>query len=439
MSTIGSSCPRRRYVLAVALALGIGFGGWSSGLLANGIVRDSLGAVPSGRGNANVAHSDNLSLIHDNPAGLGWMESGFRLEISGDFLYRDVSYRDPMTSGSSDDGVFVLPHIAAAARFDELPVTFGLGIFLPGGYGVDYRLDHPTLGRQDYESAGLLLKILPSFAWQIGEKVSIGGGIGVGYGSNKIKMPYTFQTGPLAGGEALIDLDADGFAVTGNFGIQYRPIDGLTIGAAFISETVTDQDGDFDLDVTGGLLDPFVVDNTASYDVDYKFRWPRSVSGGATYRFGVGRVSLDAVWYDWSSALDDFRFTLSNGDNPEFDALAGPTPSDTFPLDWRDSVSIRLGYEHFFESEMILRAGYTYNVNPIPDRTLTPMLPGILEHAFSVGLGQSFGMAQIDFAYQYTFSGKREVGTSDVIGGDFDNSRIRAEAHWAFVTLGMRF
>ncbi len=35
---------------------------------ATGVMLDSIGAVSSGRGGTNIAHSDNGVLIHDNPA-----------------------------------------------------------------------------------------------------------------------------------------------------------------------------------------------------------------------------------------------------------------------------------------------------------------------------------------------------------------------------------
>jgi len=52
---------------------------------------------------------------------------------------------------------------------------------------------------------------------------------------------------------------------------------------------------------------------------------------------------------------------------------------------------VRLGYEFFATESCVARAGYVYNVNQIPDGTLTPYLPATLEHAFSTGLGFMWG------------------------------------------------
>ncbi len=406
-------------------------------VFADGVLRDSLGAISSGRGGANLAHEDNLSLINDNPAGLSWLKEDFRLELGSDFLFRDVNYRDPLDSDRARDGIFVLPQFSLAGRVPETPLTLGLGVFFPGGYGVEYRLFHSIYGRQDYESEGMLLKILPSASIRLGEYFSIGGGVGLGYSKSAFEMPYTFQTGPLAGATGLVNAKADGFDVVWNAGVQFRPTDRFTLGAAYIEQTSTTQKGDFDLNVTGGGLP--VTDTTATYDLKYNLKWPRSVAVGASYRFDWGRFSVDGVWYDWHSAFNRFRFKLSDGDNAEFNFLAGSNPTDTFPLDWHDSYSVRIGYEHFFFTNTTARIGYIYNSNPVPDRTLTPLLPGILEHTVSAGLGQRIGFAEIDLAYQYAFSQKPHVSTSEILGGDFNSSSIRAQAHWVFLTLGLAF
>ena len=112
---------------------------------------------------------------------------------------------------------------------------------------------------------------------------------------------------------------------------------------------------------------------------------------------------------------------------------------DELPLDWRDSYSIRAGGEYRLGSNDILRGGYTYTSNPVPDRTLTPLLPATIEHAISAGYGHRFGCLEIDFAYQFSFGRRRKVGRSGIIGGDFDGSSDLTMAHLFFLGAGVRF
>jgi len=403
---------------------------------ANGILRDSLGAISSGRGGANLSHEDNLSIIHDNPAGLGFMEENFRFELGADLLFTDVNYGDQIDADTSDDHA-VLPKAAVSYKLPTLPLTVGLGVFLPGGYSASYKMDHTIFGSSRYRSEGMLLKVLPSIAWKINDYVSIGGSLGFGYSRAQFRLPYTFQTGALGGQSAKIDADTDAFGITGNFGVQVRPTDRLSFGLVYISETNTRQNGDFDVDLSGSPLSALFVDPTASYDLEYTLRWPRSVGAGSSYRFDFGRASFDFVWVNWANAFDDFNLNLSNGSNPEFDAVVGARPNETLPLDWRDAYSLRFGYEHYFPWGTTVRGGYIYNMNPIPSSTLTPLIPGVLEHSLAFGVGHDFGAFEIDVAYQYAW-GEDDVDNSRVVGGDFDNSDIEAQAHWAFFLLSIK-
>ena len=413
---------------------------WAGGALAgvNGIVKDSTGAVAAGRGGTNISHSDNLGLISDNPAGLAWLEENLRVEFGADILFPNVKYSDPDDSDTSR-GTFILPYLMIAGRKPGTPLTFGLGAYLPGGYGTRFELEHSIYGEQTYRSDGLLLKVLPCVAWRVGDRLSLGGGVGMGYSQARLEMPYTFQTGSLAGLTGLVDAKTDAFAITWNVGLQFRVTEKLALGATFTSQTLTKQKGSLDLDITGSPLAALVTDPTASYDLEFQLRWPRSAGVGGSYEFDFGRASLDAVWYDWSNALDEFKLHLSDGDNAEFNALAGRRPTDTFPLDWKDSVSIRVGYEHFLGSDTIVSMGYTYNQNPVPNSTLTTVLPAITQHFLGAGIRHDFDLFELSVAYQYGFSEQQEVDESNIKGGDFDSSSIRVSGHFLSAAIALKF
>jgi hypothetical protein len=85
------------------------------------------------------------------------------------------------------------------------------------------------------------------------------------------------------------------------------------------------------------------------------------------------------------------------------------------------------------------RFGYVYHSSPSPDSTLNPYIDGILKHAFSLGYTRKFQRANFNVAYQYHFSDTRHVGTSSYVGGQFDNSTMKAEAHIAMMSLLVPF
>ena len=141
------------------------------------------------------------------------------------------------------------------------------------------------------------------------------------------------------------------------------------------------------------------------------------------------------IWYDWSTAFDTLDITFSQATNPMFTQLAGPSITERFPLRWKDSVSVRLGYEKDLSACTTLRTGYVYHRNPIPAGTLTPFIPSTLEHVVALGLGRKFDGFNVDLGYQIGVAPTAHVGTSDLLGGDFSNSSTNATIHFAYISF----
>jgi len=398
---------------------------------ANGVVRDSMGPVSGGRGGTNIAHIDNGILIHDNPSALTEVK-GKRVEADLDFLALSMNYRDPENDKDGKDILCFIPSLSYAQELAQGRFGVGFGVYSPAGFSTEYNLVHPIYGRQKYASDACLTKILVGFGWKMTDRVSLGIAAGPAYSEVKLEEPYTFQTGPLQGAAALIDMQADAWALAWNIGAQWRISSNTTLGVAYHYQDKFEMRGNCDIDVTGHpVLAGLVPDPTAHYSkAEFDFTWPQSLGVGMTHRLNDGhRVSADVKWIDWSSAFDEVTFKLSSGDNAGFDALAGDSPEDTLPLDWKDSYAFRLGYEYLLTMADTLRFGYIYNRNPVPDSTLVPVIPGILEHVVSVGYGRNWKNWTLDVAYKYSFGSRQSVGSSKILGGDYDNSSVDIDAH----------
>ena len=398
---------------------------------ANGVVRDSMGPVSGGRGGTNIAHIDNGVLIHDNPSALTEM-NGKRVEADFDFLALSMNYRDPQNDEDGEDILAFMPSFSYAQELAQGRFGVGLGVYIPAGFSTDYDLVHPIYGEQKYASEASLTKILLGLGWKITDRVSLGVSAGPAYSKVELEEPYAFQTGPLQGLAALIDMQGDAWALAWNIGAQWRISPNTTVGVTYHYQDKFEMRGDCDVDVTGNPLLP-VPNPTAHYDkLEFDFTWPQSLGVGITHRFKGGhRVSADVAWIDWSSAFNKVTFKLSDGDNPVFDATIGNSPQDSYPLDWKDSYAFRVGYEYLLSVVDTLRFGYVYNRNPVPDSTLVPVIPGILEHLVSVGYGRNWKSWTLDLAYQYTFAGRQSVSTSKImdIVGDYDNSSVDVDGH----------
>jgi long-chain fatty acid transport protein len=353
-----------------------------------------------------------------------------------------MNYRDPDNDKDGKDIRCLMPSLSYAQELVQGRFGVGFGVYHPAGFSTEYNLVHPIYERQKYSSDACLTKILFGFGWKMTDALSLGIAAGPAYSEVKLESPYSFQTGPLQGATALIDIEGDDWALAWNIGAQWRISSNTTLGVAYHYQDKFEMSGGCDLDVTGNPMfappsPAAVTDPTAHYDVGFDFTWPQSLGVGISHRIKDDhRISADVMWIDWSSAFDEVTFKLSDGDNAEFDALAGDSPQDTLPLEWKDSYAFRLGYEYFLTSDTF-RLGYIYTKNPVPSSTLVPLIPAILEHLISFGYGHNWKSWTLDAGYQYTFGSRQSVETSKILGGDYDNSSVDVKAH--VFTMGIQY
>lgn len=421
----------RRASLLIACALL----GLTAQANADGVVRDSVGAISSGRGGTNFAFADNPSILLNNPAGMMNMSGSGMFGVGGALLVTDLDYTDPQNDNANAKfRPFGMPEIAFMRKSEDGWWAAGVGIYAPAGFGAEWRMTSPPFGQSTYKSLGALAKIIPGAAVRLTDRLSVGGTVGLAVSQAELEGPFFIQTGPLSGTPTLLDLQATDVAPTWGFGLQYKLSDRTVLGAAYTSETRFRMDGTANVQA---FLGPVVI--PSRFDAEVDLVWPRSFGGGISHLIDErNRVSCDLNWTDWSQAFNQLDIQFTNPTNPLF-LLFGPEISDTLPMKWKDTFSVRLGYEHFLTPTDVLRTGYIYQTQPIPASTLTPYIPAILQHTFSAGYGKMWGTNSIDFAYQFAFSPVVQETTSDIVGGDFAGSSFKSQAHWLFLTYTKRF
>lgn len=403
---------------------------------ANGLVREGVGAISVGRGGTNLGFADNGAIILDNPAAMSNVDGCGLLDLGVDTFIGDLKYTDGDPNADFADvsgypsGMLGYVHHMPYSDF-----TWGIGVFAPAGFGAQYDLNNPVLGPSIYKSLGVLGKVLPAVSYRLTDQLSIGGSIGVAISHAELEGPFFPQTGALAGAPTLMDLQMTGAAPTGSVGLQYQMTPSTTIGLAYTEETRFVFDGS----AVTQTMSPFGL-LYSEFDAQLDLVWPRSLGIGLQHQLcDCQRLGFDVIWYDWSHAFDRLDMRLTNPSNPMIIGLVGPVITDSFPLRWKDTVSFRFGYEWDSSAVCTWRFGYVYNDSPAPDATLTPYLDGVLEHSFSLGYTRRLYSADLNLAYQYQFGPERQVGDSEIVGNDFDNSTFRAQAHWIAVSVSVPF
>ena len=414
----------------------VGFLAWGPAVAwADGVSRDGMGAISIGRGGTDIANSDNGAVLLDNPAGIGNVDGNGLFEVGADILITDLSFNSPRNDSDAQHTPMPLPFLSFAQKSEDGRWAYGFGVFAPAGFGATWEINSPLFGPEQYRSLGALGKLLPAAAYHVTDQLTVGGTFGLAVSHVELAGPFVLQTGPLRGTPSLLSLTTTGYAPTYSLGLQYQLDDETMIGLSYTSESLLHLDGHATTLVPLGPTPVF-----SKFDAATRLVWPRSLGLGVSHSFGdTQRVSADVIWYDWSNAFDRVDLRLTNSSNPIIPALAGPTINDRFPLDWRDSVSVRLGYEYFLSPCQTLRAGYIYHPQPIPTETLTPYVPAILKHAFSIGYSREWQNWSVNVAYQYSFGPDKQVLQSGLVGGDFNNSQDSAQAHWLAVSFKYRF
>lgn len=434
---IGAACLRSmRWMLTCGLAIVVGVAASASTVHADGLVRDGIGAISNGRGGTNIAHSDNATVILDNPAGiLNAPGRGF-VEFGIDTLITDIDYRDPQNNVEAEFGAVPSPSFGITRVSDDGNWAVGIGVFTPAGFGAEFNMFHPIMGFQDYRSLGILTKILPTAAVKVTDRLTVGATLGVGINHVELEGPQFIQTGFLRGTPTVFDLKANGAGMVWSLGLQYQLSDNTTLGASYTSESDFTLEGQLDVDIYG--LGPQPV--RSKFDAEVEIAYPQSFGAGIVHRIGCQhRVSADVIWYDWSRSFNDVDFKLTNASNPLLAALLPSTVRDASRLDWKDGISVRLGYEYFHNNGDIYRLGYVHHPNPSPDSTLNTYTDGILQHGLSIGHSTNISEWTLSTSYQYQFSLEESVGQSEIVGGDFSNSEYRVQAHWLGISLLRRF
>lgn len=245
-------------------------------------------------------------------------------------------------------------------------MTFGQLFAAPasaGGFG--YNEVTATAKMTDLSGIGFNGKI--GFAYKMNDKLSFG-------------LSYTMPTSiTYNNGKATMDMtaqmnDAFGKAVTGY--MAQNP--GQTQVQA--QAAVMAQFSGMGIDLSKGAV--------ANYDLNVDLKFPQSVGFGVSYTACSNfMLALDAEWINWANAFDKMTIKLSNGNNSNINTMMGNngTFSMDFPMNWKNQVLVKIGGEYNLNDLLTLRLGYAYGNNPVPESTIFPIFPAIVESHLMLG------------------------------------------------------
>lgn len=328
----------------------------SLALATNGMLMEGYGPIASGMGGAAMAHDNGTAAMANNPATLGLMASGSRLDVMLGHVGPDVSA--PGSMGASSADAFYMPAFGFVKKQGQL--AYGVGIYGQGGMGTEY-------ASGDMAQVGVGRVILP-LAYSVDDRLNIGGSIDIVWAGMDLVFNMAninFQDGSDYTGAA------KGYGVAAKLGFTYKLNDTLTLGGVY---------------QTAGNLGDLKGDGYRVADFDM----PAVVGLGLAWQANPRLlVALDVKDLLWSDSMNTVTIHTPGG----------PVP---FQQDWDDQIVVSLGFAYRYSDALTLRAGFNHGKNPIPNDHVNALWPAIVEDHYTVGLGYALNpRSQINLAVSY--------------------------------------
>jgi len=340
--------------------------GWTAKAYGAGFALIQQGTAAMAQGNAFVAEASDASAIFYNPAGLN------QLKTPQVYVGTFLNYPDRNFSGGADSQTNHRLY-KSMTTYIAVPlhkrVVVGIGFFSPFGMGTAWP---PTWeGRYITTYSSLqTYNLNPVVSVKVLDNLSVAAGVDFLWSRVKLKRktPVVVRGVTLPDGE--LTLNGDGTGTGYNFGLLYEPVSGIKLGVAYRSRISVTHHGD----LTALLPQP--VPSTqiqGSAGITY----PASLTTGIAYsRLKPFTFEFDATWTGWSS----YSKLKVNLDQP----LNGSTTLTT-PKNWHDAWAFRFGANYEVWKGFKVRAGYIYDLTPVPDSSFDPQVPDANRHIFTVG------------------------------------------------------
>lgn len=266
--------------------------------------------------------------------------------------------------------------------------------------------------------------------------IGFNGKIGVAYKvDNKLSfgLSYTLPTSlTYTGGKATMDMtaqlnDAFGKAVMGAM------MQGMTQAQA--QAYVAGMFTQLGIDMSKGVV--------ANYDLDVDLTFPSSIGFGVSYKAtDCLMLAADVEYLMWENAFDKMTLKLKNGNNSNINKMMGNSGAFDieFPMNWENSLMIKIGGEYLATKELTLRLGYAYNSNPVPQSTIFPIFPAVVENHIMAGASYKVSAPlTINAAFEMALNNSVTASNPSLIANEFDGSTSELSTWFMHVGVSYAF
>jgi long-chain fatty acid transport protein len=290
------------------------------------------------------------------------------------------------------------------------PPNFYLTHTFRGRFGVGLSVNFPYAERLEWGSDWTgstiatrseirVASVRAAISIPVGHSTSIGGAVIVNV--PKLSIAWRVPSG-VDSSAAIRSIDGNGSpAFRFQVGILHEILDGITVSLAYRnpvslrinSGQVSSQDASSGSGST--VIGDFLTTIQLPHEFESGLSWQPCSGFVLSARGSIG------LW----SALKEQSLEFG----------PAPTRNAAVPLHWRNSASASAGFE-FLLGGTALRAGYRWEQSPVPDETLSPVLPDADAHGFSIGLGYHVEEGLVlDFSFSRLEARERKITASHTL------------------------
>lgn len=401
-----------------------------SALASNGINLIGFGAESVGMGGADLAVARDTSALNTNPAGLSQIDATQLDLYLGLANALEIRHKDQFGNDITIDNEWVsFSSFGFAHPIGDF--TFGVGLFVQGGVGVEYDSIKTAFGTTDDLSTQLrIARITPGVSWQVNDRLSIGGSALMTYADLEQKIfPNTSVNNLQNPQQSFFGLqidDVDTLSAGVKLGVLYKAQENLRVAAAYTSKTELNLDGgQAQINMRAIGLGIVTYNTVESRGVDQ----PEEAGLGLSWNVNDSfLLSAELNWINWSEAIKNSVLNLANPSNE----LASPSITQTTAINWKDQWVLALGTSYQLKNRGVARFGLNIANNPIPDSNLSPLLAPIGRYHITVGYGQPLGDKwEMNLAFEYQVKESKTYTNSQLPFGS--NASIDVETmvfHW---------
>jgi long-chain fatty acid transport protein len=388
----------------------IAWGSMCTPALAGGISLYEVGSADVGLASAGYgARAQDASTVLTNPAGMTRLD-GTQVLAAGQLLWGDVKFSigsgTSPALGSGDGGYTVGQNgfFVGGGGFATYSVSpdLKLGMALTGNFGLPLNYDDGWVGRYYVQKATMLgLSFMPTAAYKINDKWSVGAGLNAMYGIYKNQVAINNLLPAYGDGQLKMQDETWGWGA--NVGVLYEFDSRTRVGLVWNSQISLDFNAPLEFSNLAPGLHKLLDDRgllNASVNVGIKV--PQGVMLSVYTEANDRWALLGSVgWQQWSK-FGQVQLGIDDVNDPK-----GVTTN----LEYKDTWHVAAGAQYRYSEPWLINFGIAYD-SAFQSGNVSPLIPANSAWRFGAGAQQQLDkQAFWGFAAEYAYGGNLDVAT----------------------------